>query len=129
MLVFALVTLTMWRPAFFAVPALVVIAGLGALDQAIVTTRARSRSQASADSPAFGSGDRLDGEAVTMALPRVRPVDPHHRPPRRKWESPVADDVLSWSSPQILRPDDPDAAHTMAIDMRAFLDDGPVWVR
>ncbi len=144
MVVFALVALTAWRPAVFALPGFVVIAGLGGLDQAIVTTRARSRARAGAeplgfpaarekhDRTAFGPDGGVDGDAVTMALPRLPPLDPPVRRPGRgaaRHPAPAVDDVLPLSAPGDPGLDDPLTMQTMVIDMRALLEDNPAWMR
>ncbi|SBW27284.1 putative membrane protein [Candidatus Protofrankia californiensis] len=155
-IVFALVALTAWRPAIFALPGFVVIAGLGGLDQAIVTTRARSQARAGAeplgfpaaregfpaarekhDHSALGPGHAfgpsgVDPDAATTALPRLPPPDPPVGKPGRganRGPAPAADDVLPLSAPGGLGLDDPLTMQTMVIDMRALLEDNPAWMR
>ncbi len=136
MIVFTMVALTTWRPALFAVPALVVIAGLAGLDQSIVTSSDRTRGgtpvgdvhAGDVDGGDVHAGDATDAAATTLALPRLRSVNPRAAVPSRN-HAPDDADVLSWSTLDDAGLDDPLAVHTMAIDMRALLEDGPVWVR
>ncbi len=134
LIVFTMVALTTWRPAQFVVPALVVIAGLAGLDQSIVTSSGRTRPGTPVD-PAAGrpvggvrGKDATDAATSTLALPRLRSVDPRAAVPSRH-QAPAGEDVLSWSTLDNAGLDDPLAVHTMAIDMRALLEDGPAWVR
>ncbi|WP_239393714.1 hypothetical protein [Frankia sp. CiP3] len=140
-LVFALVALTTWRPALFAAPALVVIVGLAGLDQSVVTAGGRARPAGTGTGDPLGRGaaegvsglddpdSHADTAAITLALPRGRSAGSRLRPSPDDSRATAGDDVLSWSPLDEAGLDDPIATHTMAIDMRVLLDDGPAWVR
>ncbi len=138
-MVFALVALTTWRPAIFAAPALVVIVGLAGLDQSVVTAGGRARPAGTGDPRGPGAADGVPGlddpdsypdtAAITLALPRGRSAGPRRPASPDGSRATAGDDVLSWSPLDEAGLDDPLATHTMAIDMRVLLDDGPAWVR
>ncbi|AEH10860.1 hypothetical protein FsymDg_3581 [Candidatus Protofrankia datiscae] len=104
MVVFAVVALTAWRPALFALPGFVLILALGGLDRVIVTARGRSPAPDQAQTGPLGlapsGADRdVDTDMATMVLPRLSAVD------------------------------DPLTMQTMVIDMRELLEDNPAWMR
>lgn len=113
--VFVMVGLTVWRP-LAALPALVVIAALGVLDYVIVTTSPAARKLPSGPL----SGRELDWESgLIEAAPGL--VDaPTQMLPRLTFGYP-RDDAEDVPEP------DAEDVHTMAIDMRGYLDEtGPV---
>ncbi|WP_250284460.1 hypothetical protein [Frankia sp. CiP1_Cm_nod2] len=107
MAVFAVVALTAWRPALFALPGFALILALGGLDRVIVTARGRSPAPDQARTGplglaapgAAGPGPNVDADMATTVLPRLSAVD------------------------------DPFTMQTMVIDMRGLLEDNPAWMR
>lgn len=134
--VFVLVAAAAWRPLWFALPSLVVVAALLVFDHAIVDIRDTDRAtDTDAETAVYARDVGVAGLAglaaaqtraypVSPNAPTARRVSPPMRPASRRasWLDDPVKDPLNDVYPPNDYPVDDVSVPTAAVDMRAFLD-------